>query len=76
MDSFSCECLLFMSRKGVIKSQSRSHNARTFTKGKIFCFKIFATCHYFCHCISTDASNTEMANKKTKQNKKQSKIKP
>lgn len=32
-------------------------------KEKKYCFKIFATCHYFCHCISTDPNNTEMANK-------------
>lgn len=73
MDSTSCEYLLFMSWKGIIKPQSRSHNTRKFTKGKNILFLksllhviIFATVK-----LSTDASSTEMANKK-----KQSKIKP
>lgn len=58
----------------MIKPQSRSHNTINFTKGKKYFVSksllhviIFATVR-----LSTDASNTEMANKKTKQ----SKIKP
>lgn len=75
MDSTSCGYLLFMSWKGIIKPQSRSHNTRKFTKGKkYFVLKsllhviIFATVK-----LSTDASSTEMADKKKT---KQSKIKP
>lgn len=49
-DCFSCACLLFMSWKGIMKPQTRSHNTINFIKEKILCFKIFATCYYFCHC--------------------------
>lgn len=77
VDPFSYGCLLVSDQKVIIKPQSRSHNTRRFYKRKkYFVLKsllhviIFATVR-----LSTDASNTEMANMKKKK-PKQSKIKP
>lgn len=81
MSSTNCGCLLFRSWKGITKPHQDHTTQESLQKEKILCFKIFATCHYFCHCKAQhrcqqyrngqEEKNKTIKNKTLKEKKKQ-----